>query len=110
MNNQLLEIRERAAHYLGEMRIADGEAKINQLLIDLSETDEQDLDLKSKILDNIHNYLSIKSKLRISNSDLADLQEFASNLRLNYSKTLSELTKENSAQLERLLDIIKRNY
>lgn len=110
MNTKLLEIRERASRYLSEMRIADGEAKINQLLIDLSETDEQDLDLKSKILDNIHNYLSVKSKLRISNSDLADLQELASNLKSNYKDTLSELTQENSAQLERLLDIIKRNY
>lgn len=110
MSSKLLEIRERASHYLSEMRIADGEARINQLLIDLSETDEQDLDLKSKILDNIHNYLSVKSKLRISNSDLADLQEFASNLKINYKETVAELTKENSAQLERLLDIIKRNY
>ncbi len=110
MSSKLLELRERAARYLGEMRIADGEATINQILIDLSETDELDLDIKYETLENIHSYLLIKSKLRILNADLTDLQELASSLRKNYDQKLAELKEENNPQLLRLLEIIQKHY
>lgn len=110
MNEKLLELREKASRCLGETRIADGEAEINQILIDLSETDEKNLDIKTKTLKNIHDYLLSKSKLRLLNSDLADLQELASELKLDYDKKVSELKEDNNPQLQKLLDIIKRNY
>ena len=50
--------------------------EINKILIDLAETDEQDLDMKSNTIDNIHNYLFSKSKLKLLNSDLTFLQHF----------------------------------
>lgn len=110
MNKEVLELREKAFKCLGETRIADGEAKINKILLDLSETDEQDLDTKYQTLENIHNYLLSKSKLKSLNSDLTFLQELASALRNNYDKKLIELRENNFVQLETLLDIIKRNY
>ena len=110
MNKEVLEIREKALNYLGEIRIADGEAWLNKILLDLSETDEQDLDLKAQTLENIHNYLFSKSKLKLLNSDLSFLQELASNLRKNYDEELKNLQEEDYIQLEKLLDILKRNY
>lgn len=110
MSNKVLEIREKAIRYLGETRIADGEAEINKILLDLSETDEQDLDIKLQTLENIHNYLLSKSKLKLLNSDLTFLQEFASSLRKNDNEQLKNIKENKSIQLEKLLDIIKRNY
>ena len=110
MNNKVLEIRKKASKYLGETRISDGEAWINELLLDLSETDEQDLETKLQTLENIHNYLLSKSKLRLLNEDLTFLQELASSLRGNYDEQLQNLKKDTSIQLEKLLNIIKRNY
>lgn len=110
MNEKVLEIREKALKYLGETRIADGEAQINQILLDLSETDEQDLDIKFQTLENIHNYLLIKSKLKLLNSDLTILQKLASELRLDYDGKLNELKEDNNPELKGILEIIKRNY
>ena len=110
MNDKLLEIRKKAENCLGETRIADGEAEINKILIDLAETDEQDLDMKSNTLDNIHNYLFSKSKLKLLNSDLTFLQHLSNRLKCDYKKTIDDLTKDNDSVLTELLDIIKRNY
>lgn len=110
MDEKVLEIREKALKCLGETRIADGEAELNQILLDLSETDEQDLDMKFKTLENIHRYLSSKSKLKLLNSDLTVLQKLASELRLDYDGKLKELREENNQELKSLLEIIKRNY
>lgn len=110
MNKKLLELREKSLQCLGETRISDGEAEINRILLDLSETDEQDLDIKFKTLNNVSDYLLSKSKLKISNSDLEYLRELASELRLNYEKKSSELSNKDSLDLQKLLDIIKRNY
>lgn len=110
MSKELLELREKSLKCLGETRIADGEAEINRILLDLSETDEQDLDIKFKTLNNVSDYLLSKSKLKISSSDLEYLRELASELRLNYEKKSSELSNKDSLDLQKLLDIIKRNY
>ena len=110
MSDKLLEIRKKALKCLGETRIADGEAEINKILLDLSETDEQDLERKSQTLENIHNYLLSKSRLKLLNSDLTFLQELATSLRNNYNEQVKNLKENNSPQLEKLLDIIKRNY
>ncbi len=110
MNDKLLEIRKKAEKCLGETRIADGEAEINKILIDLAETDEQDLDMKSNTIDNIHNYLFSKSKLKLLNSDLTFLQHLSNRLKCDYEKTIDNLTKDNNSVLTELLDIIKRNY
>ncbi len=110
MTNELLEIRNRAERCLGETRIADGEAEINKILIELSETDNQDLEMKAKTIDNIHNYLLSKSKLKLLNSDLTFLQQLSSKLKLNYEDTILELKNNNNSILDKLLDIIRRNY
>lgn len=110
MSDKLLEIRKKAEKCLGETRIADGEAEINKILIDLAETDEQDLDIKSNTIDNIHNYLFSKSKLKLLNSDLTFLQHLSNRLKADYEQTVDALSKDNDLLLTKLLDIIKRNY
>ena len=110
MNDKLLEIRKKAEKCLGETRIADGEAEINKILIDLAETDEQDLDIKSNTIDNIHNYLFSKSKLKLLNSDLTFLQHLSNRLKADYEQTVDAISKDNELLLTKLLDIIKRNY
>lgn len=110
MSDKLLEIRKKAEKCLGETRIADGEAEINKILIDLAETDEQNLDIKSNTIDNIHNYLFSKSKLKLLNSDLTFLQHLSNRLKADYEQTVDALSKDNDLLLTKLLDIIKRNY
>ena len=110
MSDKLLEIRNKAEKCLGETRIADGEAEINKILIDLSETDEQDLDMKSKTIDNIHSYLLSKSKLKLLNSDLTFLQQLSNKLKSDYDGTLIELRDKDNILLDKLIEIIKRNY
>lgn len=110
MNKELLELREKALTYFREMRIADGEAEINQILLDLSETDEKDLEIKLKTLKNIHDYLLSKSKLKHINSDLTFLQQLSNKLKLDYDETIMELRDKDNTLLDKLLEIIKRNY
>lgn len=110
MQDKLTELRNKATHCLGETRISDGEADINKILLDLSETDEQDLDIKFKTLQTIIDYLQCKSKLRLLNSDLSYFQKLSLDLKNDYDKTISILKSSNNTDLEKILNIIKNNY
>ncbi len=60
MNNSLQELRTQAKKCLSEMHIQDGDAFVNNLLFELSETNERNLELKMQILNIIKEYLKIR--------------------------------------------------
>lgn len=60
MNNSLQELRMQAKKCLSEMHIEDGDAFVNNLLFELSETNERNLELKMQILNIIKEYLKIR--------------------------------------------------
>ena len=48
MTDDCMKIRECANNYLSNMSIIDGDATINKILFELSESDETNLDIKKK--------------------------------------------------------------
>ena len=59
MNNNLQELKEQAKKCLSEMHIKDGDAFINNLLFELTDTDEKNLELKKQILNDIKEFFKI---------------------------------------------------
>lgn len=104
MTNDCKKIRESANNYLNNMSIIDGDATINKILFELSESDETNLDIKKKTLDEIKNLLDIKQKFKFKNNDIYFLKSLAEQLRTSNNYIL------NDNQLTTLLEIIKRNF
>lgn len=104
MTNDCKKIRESANNYLNNMSIIDGDATINKILFELSESDETNLDIKKKTLDEIKNLLDIKQKFKFKNDDIYFLKSLAEQLRTSNNYIL------NDNQLTTLLEIIKRNF
>lgn len=102
MNNDYLELKLQAKECLNQMSIIDGDAFINNILFELSETDDSNIEIKKQTLDEIQKLLIVKNKIKIKNDDLY------------YLKTLSEkLKKENfldDGELNKLFNIIKNNF
>lgn len=104
MNNELLELRQQAQNCLNEMSILDGDAFSNNILFELTETDDTNLELKKQTLSDIKKLIKIKNKIRMKNDDFYFLKTLAEQLRLKENSSI-----ENS-KLEELLNIIKRNF
>lgn len=104
MTNDCKKIRESANNYLNNMSIIDGDATINKILFELSESDETNLDIKKKTLGEIKNLLDIKQKFKFKNDDIYFLKSLAEQLRTSNNYIL------NDNQLTTLLEIIKRNF
>lgn len=104
MTNDCKKIRESANNYLNNMSIIDGDATINKILFELSESDETNLDIKKKTLDEIKNLLDIKQKFKFKNNDIYFLKSLAEQLRTSNNYIL------NDNQLTTLLEIIERNF
>lgn len=102
MNNDYLELKLQAKECLNQMSIIDGDAFINNILFELSETDDSNIEIKKQTLSEIQKLLIVKNKIKIKNDDLY------------YLKTLSEkLKKENfldDGELNKLFNIIKNNF
>lgn len=104
MTDDCMKIRECANNYLSNMSIIDGDATVNKILFELSESDETNLDIKKKTLAEIKNLLDIKQKLKVKNDDIYFLKNLAEQLRNSNKYCL------NDNQLSTLLDILKRNF
>lgn len=104
MNNDLSILRQQATNYLNEMSIMDGDAFINNILFELTETDESNLEIKKQILDQIQKLLKLKSKIKIKNDDFYFLKTLAEQLRFEENIQIED------SKLEELLNIIKRNF
>lgn len=104
MSNELLNLRQQAKNCLNEMSIMDGDAFINDILFELSETDESNFEIKKQTLSDINKLIKIKHKIRMKNEDFYFLKALAEQLRLEKSKQIED------SKLEELLDIIKRNF
>lgn len=104
MTDDCMKIRECAINYLNNMSIIDSDATINKILFELSESDETNLDIKKKTLDEIKNLLDIKQKFKVKNDDIYFLKNLAEQLRASNDNCL------NDNQLTTLLDILKRNF
>lgn len=104
MTDDCMKIRECANNYLSNMSIIDSDATINKILFELSESDETNLDIKKKTLDEIKNLLDIKQKFKVKNDDIYFLKNLAEQLRVSNDNCL------NDNQLTTLLDILKRNF
>lgn len=102
MNNDYLVLKLQAKECLNQMSIIDGDAFINNILFELSETDDSNIEIKKQTLSEIQKLLIFKNKIKIKNDDLY------------YLKTLSEkLKKENfldDGELNKLFNIIKNNF
>lgn len=102
MNNDYLELKLQAKECLNQMSIIDGDAFINNILFELSETDDSNLEIKKQTLDEIEKLIIIKNKIKIKNDDLY------------YLKTLSEKLRKESflddEELNKLFNIIKNNF
>lgn len=102
MNNDYLELKAEARECLNEMSIIDGDAFINDILFELTETDINNIKIKKQTLKEIKKLLVIKNKMKIKNNDFY------------YLKTLSEKLKREikleDEELKKLLDIIKNNF
>lgn len=104
MNSELLELREQAKNFLNEMSILDGEAFCNNILFELSETDDTNLEIKKQTFSDIKKLIKIKNKIRIKNEDFYFLKTLAEQLRLEKNEQIED------SKLEELLNIIKRNF
>lgn len=104
MSNELLNLRQQAKNCLNEMSIMDGDAFINGILFELSETDESNFEIKKQTLSDINKLIKIKHKIRMKNEDFYFLKTLAEQLRLEKSKQIED------SKLEELLDIIQRNF
>lgn len=104
MNNDLSILRQQATNYLNEMSIMDGDAFINNILFELTETDESNLEIKKQILDQIQKLLKLKNKIKIKNDDFYFLKTLAEQLRFEENIQIED------SKLEELLNIIKRNF
>lgn len=104
MSNELLNLRQQAKNCLNEMSIMDGDAFINDILFELSETDESNFEIKKQTLSDINKLIKIKHKIRMKNEDFYFLKTLAEQLRLEKSKQIED------SKLEELLDIIQRNF
>ncbi len=104
MNRELLELRQQAKNCLNEMSIIDGDAFVNDVLFELTETDDTNLEIKKQTLSDIKKFIKIKNKIRMKNKDFYFLKTLAEQLRLEENISIENL------KLEELLNIIKRNF
>lgn len=107
MNSEYLELKQQAENCLNEMSIMDSDAFINNILLELIETDESNLEIKKQTLEEIKKLLSIKNKIKIKNDDLYYLKTLSEKLKHENDISSMKLTDD---ELNKLLKIIKNNF
>ena len=107
MNSEYLELMKQAEVCLNEMSIMDSDAFINNILLELIETDDSNLEIKKQTLEEIKKLLSIKNKIKIKNDDLYYLKTLSEKLKQENNISSIKLTDD---ELNKLLIIIKNNF
>lgn len=107
MNSDYLELKKQAENCLNEMSIMDSDAFINNILLELIESDESNLEIKKQTLEEIKKLLSIKNKIKIKNDDLYYLKTLSEKLKQEDNIKPQKLTED---ELNILFKIIKNNF
>lgn len=103
-NNECLKIRAEAQECLNQMSIIDGNSFINNILFELSETDENNIEIKKETLEEIKQLLNLKNMFKIKNEELYFLRNLGEELRKQENLAIDDNT------LNKLFIIIKNNF